>query len=123
METKYHSFEDLIIWQEGMKLCDEIYSSLKQCKDYSLRDQMQRSSVAVPSNIAEGFELHTNKSFIRYLFIAKGSCGELRTQVYIAISQGYIDDEKGKDLINFCKKLSAMIYNFIISRKKIIRVS
>ena len=117
MKNYYHSFEDLLIWKEGMKLCDEIYSGLKNCKDYGLRDQMQRSSVSIPSNIAEGFELNTNKAFIRHLYIAKGSSGELRTQIYIAMNQGYIPDQKGKDLIEMCKKLSAMIYKFIMARK------
>lgn len=100
-----------------MKLCDEIYSELKNCKDYGLRDQMQRSSVSIPSNIAEGFELNTNKAFIRHLYIAKGSSGELRTQIYVAINQGYISDKKWKELIEMYKKLSAMIYKFIMARK------
>lgn len=117
MESNYQSFEDLHIWQEGMKLCDEIYSCLKNCRDYGLRDQMQRSSVSIPSNIAEGFELSTNRAFIRHLYIAKGSCGELRTQLYIAIRQGYIAGQKGRELVDLCKKLSSMIYNFIDARK------
>lgn len=117
MKTDYHSFEDLRIWQEGLSLCDEIYSLLKNCRDYNLRDQMQRSSVSIPSNIAEGFELHTNKAFIRHLYIAKGSGGELRTQLYIAIKQKYINQEKGQELIDFAKKLNRMIANFISTRK------
>lgn len=121
METNYHSFEDLHIWQEGMKLCDEIYALLRTCKDYGLRDQMQRSSVSIPSNIAEGYELSTNKGFIRHLYIAKGSGGELRTQIYIAIKQGYIVEVKGKELVELTKKLSAMISKFIAARKGKIR--
>ena len=117
MENNYLSFEDLLIWQEGMKLCDEIYAVLKKCKDYSLRDQMQRSAVSIPSNIAEGFELSTNKAFIRHLYIAKGSGGELRTQIYIAIRQGFIENQKGKELVDLTKKLAAMISNFIKARK------
>ncbi len=121
MESSYHSFEDLRIWQEGLKLCDGIYSTLKSCRDYGLRDQMQRSSVSIPSNIAEGFELHTNKAFIRYLYIAKASGGELRTQLYIAIKQGYVDKKKGQELIGFAKRLNKMIANFITTRKGKIR--
>lgn len=117
MENNYHSFEDQLIWQEGMKLCDEIYTVLRKCKDYSLRDQMQRSAVSIPSNIAEGFELSTNKAFIRHLYIAKGSGGELRTQLYIAIRQGFIENQKGKELVDLTKKLAAMISNFIKARK------
>lgn len=101
-----------------MKLCNEIYSCLKYCKDYGLKDQMQRSSVSVPSNIAEGYELSTNRAYIRHLYIAKGSCGELRTQLYIAIKQGYIAEDKGKELVELAKKTAAMINNFIVARKK-----
>ena len=121
MENNYHSFEDLLIWQEGMKLCDEIYTSLRKCKDYGLRDQMQRSAVSIPSNIAEGFELSTNRAFIRHLYISKGSSGELRTQLYIAIKQGYIDQEKGSELVDLTKKLAAMISKFISARKDKVR--
>jgi four helix bundle protein len=121
MENNYHSFEDLLIWQEGMNLCDEIYTVLKRCKDYSLRDQMQRSAVSMPSNIAERFELSTNRAFIRHLYISKGSAGELRTQIYIAIKQGYIDQVKGSELVDLTKKLSAMISKFISARKGKIR--
>lgn len=123
MENNYHSFEDLLIWQEGMKLCDEIYAVLRKCKDYSLRDQMQRSAVSIPSNIAEGFELSTNRAFIRHLYISKGSGGELRTQLYIAIKQGYIDQDKGNQLVDLTKKLSSMISKFISARKSKIRKS
>ena len=121
METKYSAFEDLHIWQEGMKLCDQIYSTLQNCRDYSLRDQMQRSAVSIPSNIAEGFEIGSNRGFIRYLFIAKASSGELRTQIYIAIKRGYIDPAKGKELIDLAQKTSAMIYNFIKEKRKWLR--
>jgi four helix bundle protein len=121
MENNYDSFEDLHIWKEGMKLCDEVYSNLKNCKDFGLRDQMQRSSVSIPSNIAEGFELNTNKAFIRHLYIAKGSGGELRTQLYIAIRQGYIENLKGKELVELCKKIGSMIYKFIDARKNATR--
>jgi four helix bundle protein len=76
---KVNSFEDLHIWKEGMRISINTYEMLKDCKDYGLKDQMQRASVSIPSNIAEGFERQSNKEFIHYLYIAKGSCGELRT--------------------------------------------
>ena len=111
------SFEDLIIWRDSMELCTNIYTLLRECRDYGLRDQLQRSAVSIPSNISEGFELHTNKAFIRHLFIAKGSCGELRTQILIAIHQNYIREKEGVQLIDRAKKLSSMIYHFIQARK------
>ncbi len=67
-----------------MQLCVDVYALLKDCRDYSFRDQIQRSAVPVPSNIAEGFERQTDKEFVQFLFIAKGSCAELRTQLYLA---------------------------------------
>ena len=118
MERNYHSFEDLLIWQEGMDLCDQIYTALQTCHDYGLRNQMERSAVSIPSNISEGFELNTNRAFIRHLFIAKGSGGELRTQIYIAIRRKYISPELGNELILKTKKLGGMIFNFIAARRR-----
>jgi len=106
-------FEDLKIWQEGMRISLTIYKLLKDCKDFSLRDQMQRAAVSIPSNIAEGFERQTNKEYLRFLFIAKGSCGELRTQLYLAKELNYINNEDFKDLIERCKLLSSQIQSLI----------
>ncbi len=117
METNLHSFEDLFIWQEGMEICYQIYDNLEHCRDFGLKDQMQRAAVSIPSNIAEGFELSSNRAFIRHLYIAKGSAGELRTQLYIAIRQGYISQEIGSQLVERTKKIAGMIYNFIAARK------
>lgn len=66
---KYQSFEDLLIWKESMRLSLDIYRIFKECKDFGLRDQIQRASVSVPSNISEGFERQTDKEFIQFLFI------------------------------------------------------
>jgi len=75
MMRKYQTFEDLMIWRESIDLSVEIYKMFKDCKDFSFRDQIQRSCVSVPSNIAEGFERQTDKEFVHYLYIAKGSNG------------------------------------------------
>ena len=88
---KIQKFEDLEVWKEGVRLSVEIYKSLGGCKDYSLRDQIQRSAVSIPSNISEGFERKGNKEFIQFLYIAKESCSELRTQLYIAVETGSIE--------------------------------
>ena len=118
MESTYQSFEDLVIWQEGMKICYQIYDALEHCHDFGLRNQMERSAVSVPSNIAEGYELSSDRVFIRHLYIAKGSAGELRTQLYIAIRQKYISEETGTELLAQAKKLGGMIQKFITARKK-----
>lgn len=95
MENKYQSFETLLIWQEGMQICYLIYDLLKDCRDFGLKNQMERSAVSIPSNIGEGYELNSDRGFIRHLYIAKGSCGELRTQLNIAIHQKYIFSDAG----------------------------
>ncbi len=115
--NKIVSFEDLEIWKDGMKLVVQVYGELKDCKDFGLKDQMQRAVVSVPSNIAEGFERQTNKEFIQFLHYSKGSCGELRTQLYVAISLKYIDKVKGLELVETAKTLSAKISKLISYRK------
>ncbi len=116
MNEQVKSFEDLLVWKEGVRLCIDVYCLLKGSRDFGLKDQMQRSSVSVPSNIAEGFERNTNKEFIRFLYIAKGSCAELRTQLYIAIKVGEIDEQTGKKLIETAKSISSMLHGLIKTR-------
>ena len=79
-----------------MRLAAEIYRALNACRDYGLRDQMQRAAVSIPSNIAEGYERNTNKDFVHFLYIAKGSCSELRTQIYLAVEIGAFDKASGR---------------------------
>ncbi len=109
METRILSFEDLHIWQESLQLCLDIYDALYGCKDFGLRDQIQRPSISVPSNIAEGFERETDKEFIRFLYYARGSSGELRTQLYIARHLKIIDNEKCSIFIDQTKRNASMI--------------
>jgi len=111
------AFEDLQIWQESMQQVCEIYSLLTNCKDYGFKDQIQRAAVSVPSNISEGFERYSNKEFIQFLSYAKGSCGELRTQLYIANHLNYIEKSKGEELIKKAKDLSSKIAKLITYRK------
>ena len=117
MENKIHSFEDLIIWQEGVQLSVEIYKCLSDCKDFKLRDQIQKSSVSIPSNIAEGFERGFDKEFIRFLFYAKSSAGELRTQLYIAKAINILEAEKCDLFIDKTKRIASMIQNLINKKK------
>ena len=116
MDNQFN-FEDLEIWKEGMRLSVLVYKLMKDCKDYGFKDQIQRASVSVPSNIAEGFERQTNKEFIHFLYIAKGSCGELRTQIYLAKEFGYLNQDDYKNLLDISKLLSAKIQKFINTRK------
>ena len=109
-------FEDFNVWKESVDLSVMLYKLLKDCKDFALRDQIQRSSVSIPSNIAEGFE-RTNKEFIRFLSISKGSCAELRTQIIIAREIELINKNEVDIIIEKTKKISAMLAKLISTRQ------
>jgi four helix bundle protein len=104
----YHSFEDLEVWKKACTLAVRIYEGLKECRDYALRDQMQRADVSIASNIAEGAE-RGGKDFLRFLSIARGSAAELRTQVYIAAKIGLIDKSTLGILLTELKGISKML--------------
>ncbi len=110
-------FEDLTVWQESMNLCKSILTYFENSKNFSFKDQITRSAISIPSNIAEGFERESNKEFIRFLVISKGSCGELRTQLYIGIEAGYIKKEVGLELVEKAKEISYMLNSLIKKRK------
>ena len=114
MYVKY--FEDLEIWKEARWLTKEIYrltSGPKFSKDFSLRGQIRSAAVSVMSNIAEGFERGGNQEFSQFLYVAKGSCGEVRAHLYVAVDQGYISANESEDLLNAFKRLSSMIGSLI----------
>ncbi|MBU3661353.1 MAG: four helix bundle protein [Flavobacteriales bacterium] len=99
----YESFEELEVWKLAMDLCTEVYliTNLEAfSKDFGLKDQIRRSSVSVPSNIAEGYERDSKNQFLYFLTIAKGSCGELKTQLMIARNLNYIDEKTYLQLAN-----------------------
>lgn len=109
-------FEDLEVWKSARVLTNKIYEITRDnvfSKDYGLRDQIRRASVSIMSNIAEGYERGGNQEFIQFLSIAKGSCGEVRCQLYIAGDQDYISQNERKPLIEQCKRISIMINNFM----------
>ena len=84
-------FEDLLAWKKSRELVSKVYKAFSGCKDYGFRDQIQRASVSIMSNIAEGFESGTRQEFLNYLYIAKGSAGEVRAQLYAAFDIGYLN--------------------------------
>jgi four helix bundle protein len=109
-------FEDLEVWQEARRLTQTIYRVTrveKFSKDFSLRDQIQRAAVSVMSNIAKGFERGGNQEFIQFLYVAKASCGEVRSQIYVALDQGYIVKPDSDESIIAFRRLSGMIGNLI----------
>ena len=113
-------FEELVIWQKSRDFAKMIYSltrTLAFAKDYGLKDQIQRAAVSVGSNIAEGFERNGNVEFTNFLFIAKGSCGEVRSQLYIAYDLGYITRVQFEEAVSQSVELSKSIYSFVKSLK------
>ncbi len=113
----YQSFENLKVWKESSELAVEIYKALKQCKDYSLKDQMQRSAVSIASNIAEGSERNSKKEFIQFLHIAKGSAAELRTQLFIASKVGIVNASQEEYFSKQLISISKMLFSLILSLK------
>jgi four helix bundle protein len=109
-------FEDLEIWQKARELCKKIRGlteTTSLCKDFSLKDQILRSSGSVMDNIAEGFERDGKKEFINFLYIAKGSLGETRSQTHRSYDANHFNDEIYNDLLNDCLNLSGKISHFI----------
>lgn len=109
-------FESLEVWKRSCALSVRVYEILAGKRDYSLVDQMQRASVSVPSNIAEGYE-RTDKDFIRMLRIASGSAAELRTQAYIACKIGLITGEEMNEITGETKQIARMICGLIKSKQ------
>ena len=106
-------FEDIISWKKSKELTLLIYSLFSESRDFGFRDQIQRASVSIMNNIAEGFERKSNKEFKQFLFIAKGSCGEVRSMLYLAEELNKIS---GKDFtrlhalsVEISKLLSGLI--------------
>lgn len=110
---KFERFEDIIAWQKAGELTVEIYQIFSASRDFGFRDQIQRAVISIMNNIAEGFERMSNSEFRRFLFIAKGSCGEVRSMLYLAykfdyISVGQFNNLKEKS-IEISKILSGLI--------------
>ncbi len=114
-------FRDLMVWQKSKDLAVLVYqitSTGPISKDYSLRDQIRRSVVSIPSNIAEGDERDTDRDSIRFFFMAKGSLAELRTQVEIAFNIGYLSEEDYQKIEQDCEELAKMLGRLIQARQK-----
>lgn len=107
-------FEDLEIWKEARRLTQAIYQLTKSDKfsrDFALRDQIRRAAVSIMSNIAERFERGGNQEFIQFLYVAKASCGEVRSQLYVALDQGYLPKADSEDSVVAFRRVSGMISN------------
>ena len=110
---KFERFENIIAWQKAMDLTVSIYKEFEESKDYGFKDQIQRASVSVMNNIAEGFERRSNNEFKYFLFIAKGSCGEVRSMLLLAKNLEKINNQKATELYNISEEISKMISGLI----------
>ena len=114
--SRIERFEDLEVWKLSRSLANAIYnaSSLGDfARDFALRDQIRRASISVVSNIAEGFERDGDKEFIQFLYTAKGSCGEVRAQLYLAFDRTYLSEEQLSTLKRQATEVSRMISGLI----------
>jgi four helix bundle protein len=114
---KIEKFEDIIAWQKAKEMTLRIYQLLKDLKDVGFKDQICRSSVSIMNNIAEGFERKSDSEFKHFLFIAKGSCGEVRSMLYIANELNYMSDSDYLYLFNTSIEISKMISSLIKTLK------
>jgi four helix bundle protein len=113
---KITKFEDLKIWQLALKITKEIYDITSKkdfSRDFGLRDQIRKAIISVSSNIVEGFEKNNNNEFMRFLRIAKGSVGEVRNQLYIALAVNYITKQEFDELDNQLTDLANQVGKFI----------
>ena len=107
------NFENLRIWVEARAFVVEVYSLLKNNKDFGFRDQIQRASVSIMNNIAEGSEYNSDASFVKFLNIAKGSCAEVRSMLYLLLDLGYCTKEEYEKLYNQLLSISSGIFKLV----------
>jgi len=114
--NKIEKFEDIIAWQKARALTNQIYRASKTgdfARDFELRGQIRAASVSTMSNIAEGFERGGDKEFIQFLSHSKGSCGEVRSQLYVALDQGYLEQNAFDNLNTQANEVSRLVAGFM----------
>ena len=110
-------FEDLDVWKRAVSLSADVYRKLAKCSDYGFRDQITRSALSIPSNIAEGMERSSAADRAKFLDYARGSCGEFRTQVVVGAKAGLVDKAFSETWISESREISAMIQGLARSLK------
>ena len=119
--SKIQRFEDIVAWQKARELTREIYARAKVgpfAKDFGLRDQIQRASVSIMGNVAEGFERGGDKEFIQFLSISKGSCGEVKSHLYVALDQQYVNDAQFNRLYSSADEVGRLLAGFMAYLKQ-----
>ena len=118
---KVQRFEDLEAWQIARELANQIYKITKQesvCRDFGFLDQIRRAAISIMNNIAEGFERGSNKDFVRFLFIARGSAGEVRSLLYLGLDQGYLTNSEFSECRDLCIRSGQIIWALIKGLRK-----
>jgi four helix bundle protein len=115
---KIERFEDLIVWQKSQDLAVVVYEICSNMKDFGFKDQICRASISMSNNIAEGFDRYSKKEFIRFLYIAKGSCAEVKSMAYLGQRLGYLVESKSKEMQNQCEEIAKIIRGLINSLEK-----
>ena len=110
---KIEKFEDIIAWQKAKELTLNVYSDFQTVKDFGFKDQIQRAVISVMNNIAEGFERRGDKEFKHFLFIAKGSCGEVRSMLCVALDLRYINEAQYRKHLEIAVEISKLLSGFI----------
>ena len=108
-------FEDIIAWQKAQQIAIDIYSAFDHLRDFGFKDQICRASVSISNNIAEGFDRSTHADFSRFLYMAIGSCSEVKSMLYLAEELKYISPEKKKELLEKGDEISKIIRGLIKS--------
>jgi len=107
------NFEDIVAWRKAKELTRLLYKLFRNSRDFSFRDQILRASISIMNNIAEGFERKSNKELKHFLFIAKGSCGEVRSMIILAQDLNYIDEIEFSQICSLSLEISRLLSGFI----------
>ncbi len=110
---KINSFEDAFAWQKGQELAVWVYQNFGSLRDFSFKDQICRAAVSVSNNIAEGFDRGSDRDFLKYLYIARGSNSEVKSMIYLAHKLIFIDETTRNRGIGLCDEVGKLLNGFI----------
>ena len=110
---KIGRFEDIIAWQKAKELTNLVYKEFETSKDYGFKNQIQKACVSIMNNIAEGFERKSNKEFKYFLFVAKGSCGEVRSMLHLAKELEKLSEKSFKEKYKLSEEISKILSGLI----------
>lgn len=115
---KINRFEDIVAWQKARKVYSILFKSFKANRDFSFKDQLLRAQLSIMNNIAEGFERRSRKEWVQYLYIAKGSCSEVRSMLYIALDNAYLTKNEFEAIKKEVEGISKMLQGLIKMTKE-----